>query len=136
MKRDLTLKWIDKILLCDLNQKIYIPAATRSDSQKEVANFKKELEILYNLEPEKAGSVKVAYTFKDRRHWIVLGRVLGNPLVGFLKNSDGTLEKVEIQLDSERDRRIKLMAEDGLQRHEVEKIEGELTEIEKELFDE
>ncbi|MCK5015663.1 MAG: hypothetical protein KAS32_01210 [Candidatus Peribacteraceae bacterium] len=134
MKRDLILKWIDKTLERDLNEKIYIPAETKPDAQQTVRDFKKELVILYDLEPEKAGTIVITYTFRDRRHWIVLERTMGNPLVGFIKTKDGTLERVEIKIDSERDRRLQLMKEDGLTLEEVEEIEGELTEIEKEIF--
>jgi DNA-dependent RNA polymerase auxiliary subunit epsilon len=134
VKRELILKWIDKTLERDLHEKIYIPAETKPDAQQTVRDFKKELIILYDLEPEQAGTIVIAYTFRDRRHWVVLERTLGNPLVGFVKKKDGTLARVEIEIDSERDRRLQLMKEDGLTLEEVEEIEGELTDIEKEIF--
>jgi hypothetical protein len=99
-----------------------------------VKDFKKELTILFDLEPEKAGTVVVTYTFRDRRHWVVLERVLGNPLIGFIKKKDGTLERVEVEVDPERDRRLYLMAQDGMSLEEVEEIEGELSELEREMF--
>lgn len=134
MKRELILKWIDKTLERDLHEKIYIPTETRPDGLNTVKDFKKELVVLYDLEPEKAGTIVVAYTFRDRRHWVVLERTLGNPLVGFVKKANGELERIEIEIDSERDRRLQLMKEDGLTLEEVEEIEGPLTEIEKEIF--
>lgn len=134
MKRELILKWIDKILERDLHEKIYLPAETKPDAQQTVRDFKKELVLLYDLEPEKAGTIVVAYTFKDRRHWVVLERTMGNPLVGFVKTKDGILERVEIEVDSERDRRLTLMKEDGMELWQVELIEGELTDLEKEIF--
>ena len=134
MKRELILKWIDKTLERDLHEKIYIPAETKPDAQQTVRDFKKELIILYDLEPEKAGTIVIAYIFRDRRHWVVLERTVGNPLVGFVKKANGELERVEIEIDSERDRRLLLMKEDGMTLEEVEEIEGELTEIEKEIF--
>lgn len=134
MKRELILKWIDKTLERDLNEKIYIPSETKPDAQQTVRDFKKELTILYDLEPEKSGTVVVAYTFRDLRHWIVLERTLGNPLIGFVKKMDGELERIEITIDTERDRRLKLMKEDGLTLEDVEAIEGALTDIEKEIF--
>lgn len=134
MKRDLVLKWIDKVMEQDLHEKIYIPAETRPDGMNTVKDFKKELSILYDLEPEKAGTVVATYTFRDRRHWVVLERVLGNPLMGFIKRRDGTLERVEVEIDPERDRRLFLMAEDGMSLEEVEEIEGELSELEREMF--
>ncbi len=134
MKRELILKWIDKTLERDLHEKIYIPAETKPDAQQTVRDLKKELILLYDLEPEKAGTIVVASIFKDRRHWVVLERTKGNPLVGFVKAKDGTLERVEIEIDAERDRRLQLMKEDGMTLEEVEAIEGELTEVEKEIF--
>ena len=134
MKRELLLKWLDKTLERDLNDKIYIPAETRSDAQQTVRDFKKELVLLYDLEPEKSGTVVIAYTFKDRQHWVVLERTIGNPLVGFVKTADGELKRVEITIDSERDRRLQLMKEDGMTLEQVEEIEGELTDVEKEIF--
>jgi len=134
MKRELILKWIDKTLERDLHEKIYIPSETKPDAQQTVRDFKKELVLLYNLEPEKAGTIVITDTFKDRRHWVILERAMGSPLIGFVKTKDGTVEKVEIEIDSERDRRLALMREDGMTLEEVEAIEGELTDIEKESF--
>jgi len=134
MKRELLLKWIDKALERDLHEKIYIPAETKPDAQQTVRDFKKELVLLYDLEPEKAGTVVVTSTFKDRRYWVILERTMGNPLVGFVKKKDGELERVEIEIDSEKDRRLLLMKEDGLTLEEVEEIEGPLSEVEKEIF--
>ncbi len=134
MQRELILKWIDKTLERDLHEKIYIAAETRPDAKQTVKEFKKELALFYDLEPEKAGTIVAAYTFRDRHHWVVLERTVGNPLVGFVKKKDGTLERVEIKIDSEKDRRLKLMREDGFSLEEVQAIEGELTPIEKEIF--
>ncbi len=134
MKRELILKWIEKTIERDLGEKVYIPAETKPDAMQTIRDFKKELIILYDLEPEKAGTIAVVYTFRDRRHWVVLERCAGNPLVGFVKAKDGSLERVEIEIDTERSRRLQLMKEDGLTLEEVEEIEGSLTDVEKEIF--
>ncbi len=57
-----------------------------------------------------------------------------NLFSGFTKNADGVVTKVTLGTDKERERRIYLMKKDGLSVEEVEELEGELSEEEREGF--
>ncbi len=134
IKREIILKWIDKALEQPLHTKIFVAAESKEDVKKLKVDFRKEIEVFYELEPEKAGTILVSHQFKDRRFWLVLERVLGNPLVGFIKKPDGEMERVQLVFDPERERRIKLMQEDGHSLEEVEEVEGPLSLIERSVF--
>jgi hypothetical protein len=131
MEREFIIKWLDKVFEQPLHAKVYIPAESKEDSTKLKKAFRDELDILYKIEPEKASTVLLGAVFKDRRFWVVLERVTGNALVGFVRNPDGTMERVKIDFDPERDRRIELMKEAGWTLEQIEQMEGPLTEEEK-----
>lgn len=134
MKREIIIKWIDKALEQDLHSKLYIPAESKEDAVKLRTEFRRELEVLYATDPENASTMVVGTIFKDSRHWVVLSRVLGNTLVGFVRHKDGTMERVRLSYDYERERRIELMFQDGMTVEQVEEAEGPLTEEEKQLY--
>ena len=134
IQREIVLKWIDKTLEQVLHAKLYISTEGKSDAKKLKDAFSKELDVLYEIEPEKAGTILISDQFKDKRFWVVLERVLGNPLLGFIKQPDGTMERVQLSFDPERERRIKLMQKDGLSLEEVEEAEGPLSKIERSIF--
>ena len=136
MKRELILKWLDQALAQDLHTKIFIPAEFKDDVRKLKTAFMKEVEVLYQIDPERASTLLVGYTRKDQRWWIVIERVIGNVLVGFVKLPDGTVKRIQVTDDSERERRIALMAEDGYTLWEIEESEGPLTDLEKAMIGE
>ena len=89
-------------------------------------SFKREQKILYKPDPEKASTLLLSSLFKDSRHWIVLERVVGNSLVGFLKAPDGSMERITLDIDLERERRIEAMRMDGFTEEEIAEKEGTL----------
>ena len=108
MKRELILKWLEQALEQDLHTKIFIPAESKDDVRKLKTAFMKEVEVLYQIDPERASTLLVGYTRKDQRWWIVIERVIGNVLVGFVKLPNGTVKRIQVADDSERERRIEL----------------------------
>lgn len=134
MKRDLILKWIDQALVQELHSKLFIPAEAKEDATKLKNAFHKELEIMYKIDPEKASTLLLGVVRKDKRWWLVIERVIGNVLTGFVKGPDGTLSRIHIDYDPERERRIELMIEEGYSLEQVEEYEGELTELEKATY--
>ena len=124
MKPELTRQWIDKALLQPLHAKIHIPAVSKADSIKLLKSFKKELDILYKTDPENASTLLITTLYKESHFWIVIERIVGNALVGFLKNPDGTTERITLDYDPERDRRIELMKKYGFTDEEIREMEG------------
>jgi len=96
MERELIISWIYKALELDLDDELYIPGETRENCRKVMRRFNKEIELLASLQPEKAGSLIATTTFKDRRHWVLLKRTLGNPFIGFVKKASGKKERIII----------------------------------------
>lgn len=103
MERELIINWIYKALDLDLDDELYIPGETREYCRRTVKKFNKEIELLYKLSPEKAGTLIATSTFKDRRHWILLKRTLGNPFIGFVKKSSGEKERILINKEEKED---------------------------------
>lgn len=134
MKREILLKWIDTALEQDLYTEVYIPVDSKEDAQKLKSEFKTELRILWEIDPDKASTIMVNYLRKDQRFWVVLKRTVGNALIGFIKHKDGEMERVELEDDEDRERRISAMKADGYTLEEVEQYEGPLSEKERSLW--
>lgn len=134
IKREIVIQWINEILKKPLHTKLYIQVESKENARKGVTDFNREISVLAKIDPEKSGTLFVSFIYKDKKYWIVLERIIGNPLVGFIKNPSGEMERVTIEYDPERERRIFLMFEEGFSIEEVESAEGKLTESEKRLY--
>jgi hypothetical protein len=133
MNREIVVKWLDEISLSEPGESIFLATENRSHAKELIKLFKKEIRILFELDPIKANKIQVSITAKDQRFWLELQRTFGSPLVGFRKGADGKLKRIELA-DPERGRRLALMQEDGLTLEEVEEIEGELTDEERRMW--
>lgn len=98
ISKEVIWKWIDEVLELDLEEQIFLPMETKDSAQRGVRDFKREFNSLHEMEPEKTGTIKVAYGFRDGKHWIILTRTPGNPLTGFAKKHGGKLEKITLKL--------------------------------------
>jgi len=134
LKREIISQWIDKALPLKLHSKLYIPVESKAASKKILSAFNKELSILAELDPENAGTLFISTVYKEKHFWIVIEKVIGNPLVGFIREPDGEMVRITINCDPERERRITLMFAEGYTVTEVEKAEGKITESEKLLY--
>jgi hypothetical protein len=101
MERELIVNWIYQASDLDLEEKLHIPGENRPACLRTIRRFIKELDIFYQINPEKAGTISVAYSFKDSSHWIVLSRVKGNPFVGFVKRKGGEVERIDLERKKE-----------------------------------
>lgn len=133
MNRGILLQWIDQASELEANESVFLYSEGRDHSRKLVKQFQAELKILSSIDPIRASRLKVTSAIRDQMYWVEIKKIHGSPLVGFKKDKDGKTSRLEIA-DPDRERRLILMKEDGYTLEEVEEIEGELTNEEKEPF--
>lgn len=133
MNRDVIISWLNKVDGIAVGDTIYIPTDSRKAAKMLTTMFRKEVRVLSELDPIKAGRILISMQARDGSWWLTLTKVSTSPLVGFIKTKDGKVERTVID-DPERPRRLRLMHEDGYTLEEVEAIEGELSEDERGLF--
>lgn len=86
--KEIIMQWLYKGLELKTGEELYI-AADGKDHQKELYKmFRKELEVMRNINPEDAAKLKIGCTFKDLRFWIFVKKMNITPLVGFKKSDD------------------------------------------------
>lgn len=129
MNREFLLKWLDLLLESETGEILHIPVEDKEQQRQLLKAFRKEVFIMSEVTPEQASKVKLYTAMKDSKLWIILEKVAGTPLVGFVKRKDGTTERVSIE-DPGKWRRLAMMKQDGLSLKEIIDIEGELTEEE------
>ena len=133
MNRDIILQWLKKAESLGKGESIFLPCTGREASKKLAEKFKKELEYLTNISPAtKTAKLQILYVIRDQRFWVEIRKIYGSPLIGFVKTERG-IQRVELE-DPARTRRILCMKEDGFSLEEVEELEGELTDKEREVF--
>ena len=127
------ISWINEALKLSPGESIFLPSETRDSAKTLVKNFKKELRVLAEVNPMRANQLLPSVAIKEGLYWIELKRIFGSPLVGFKKTANGNTVRVMLD-DPEKKRRLFLMWQDGLSLEEVEGIEGELSEEERNLW--
>lgn len=135
MNRDLLIRWLEEALQAQTGEELHLPVETRKDRKALLKALQKELETLRKIDPIPASTLVLSERTKDGKLYVIAKKVMMTPLVGFLKRQDGTTERIEIDHSRDRWRRLKLMKDDGLSLQQVEDIEGDLTEEEKQFIE-
>lgn len=110
------------------------PAETRTDQKEKKKLFLSELKIYAKIDPVSASQLQVVGRFDDHRFWVVVKKIAFSPLIAFKKGTDGSVERVTIEDDSDKLRRLTLMKEDGYSLEKIEEMEGGLSDKEREFL--
>ncbi len=129
-KREIYIAWIIKTVELETGEEYFIPVEEKAEQKRFIKGIQAELKIMEGLDSLKASQVHVYTTFKDKRLWVVLRKTSVSPFVGFKKSADGTIDKVLLDISSEKLRRLALMVEDGLTLEEIVEAEDGLTKDE------
>lgn len=127
-------RWLEEALSSNTGEEHLLPVESKKDADDLIRKLQSELKILSEIDPMSAGELQISRDYRDHRFWVVIKKVRYSPFVGFKKGVDGTVEKVEISILSDRYRRIRLMKEDGLSLDEIRELEGGLTDEEIEYL--
>jgi hypothetical protein len=133
--RNITIDWLYKASQLTVGEELYFPAESKQVQKDLYKLFLRELKVMSEIDAVMASTIAVAPTFKDKRHWVLLRKTAGTPTTAFKKNTvTGEVERVLLHDDTDRQRRIRLMIEDGLSIDQITELEGELTEGEKRRY--
>jgi len=118
----------------EVGEFMLFPANTRQDQKDKRKLFNRELKILHKVDPVAASQLQITQKFEDHRFWVVVTKVAFSPLIAFKKDKDGNVQRIIMEDDSEKLRRLSLMKQDGYSIEEIEEMEGGLTEEEREFL--
>ena len=134
MNRDIILAWLEQVEQIEVGETIYIPTDSRKAARSIEKLFKKEIQLLSELDPIRGGRIFLGVQAKDGGWWITLTRVTTSPLIGFVKTKSGEIVRTTLG-DPEKARRLRLMKEDGYTLDEIEAIEGKLSDEERRIVE-
>jgi len=134
-ERQIVTHWLLKANELHTGEELLFPAETKADQKEKKRLFISELKIFAKIDPVAASQLQVATRFSDHRLWIVVKKIAFSPLIAFKKGTDGSVERVTIEDNSEKLRRIRLMKEDGYTIEKIAKMEDGLTKEEEEFLE-
>ncbi len=132
---DIAREWFLKALDLKEGEEMFIPCLSLRDARKMVTALNHCKMLYTKFDPNKALAFIIGVTVRFNKTWvkIKLDKIL--PDVVFVKGTDGVTQAHPISgLVGERERKIRLMIEDGLTRSEIENILGQLSESEIEKY--
>ena len=133
--REITIKWLQKASEeMESGETMLFPADSRQDQKDKKKLFLKELKTLAKVDPIPASQLQITAKFEDHRFWVVVKKIAFSPFIAFKMNKDGNVERVTMEDDSEKLRRLRLMKDDGYSLEDIEEIEGKLSDEEKEFL--
>ena len=134
--REITIKWLQKASEeMEAGEIMLFPASTRQDQKDKRRLFLKELKTLAKVDPVAASQLQITTELRDHRLWVVVQKIAFSPFIAFKKDNYGNVKRVTIEDDSEKLRRLRLMKDDGYTINAIEKIEGKLSDKEKEYLE-
>lgn len=125
--------WFQKALSLRPGEKLYLQAETKNEQKEILGTLKRERAQLQLVNPELAMQIDITLSEKDAKLWVLLIKRTTSRVVGYVV-SDGQVEKVQLNTDEEKLRRISLMLRDGYSLAEIEENEGQLSEEELNMF--
>lgn len=132
-QKEILLSWIKRSLEeLKTGEEFYLPCHSKDQQKVLFKAFKKELSTLEKIDPMAGASLDVYYTFRDKRFWVVLRKIVPEMSIGFKKDLSGVTSKVTIEGNNAMKRRISLMRQDGMTWEDIEEIEGEIPDNLKE----
>jgi len=134
-EREIVIKWLHKATEeLTTGEELLFPAETKPDQKDKRRLFINELRILNKIDPVAAAEIQIYSRFRDHRFWVVIKKIAFSPLVAFKRDVKGNIERVIIEDDSEKMRRLSLMKSDDYSIKEIEEMEGGLTKEEVEFL--
>lgn len=132
--QEIIIRWLQKASEeMEAGEIMLFPADTRQDQKDKKKLFLKELKILAKVDPVAASQLQITAKFEDHRLWIVIKKIAFSPLIAFKKNIDGSVERIVIEDNSEKLRRLSLMKSDGYSLKDIREME-DLTKEEIEFL--
>ena len=127
--RQIVIKWLNKAMEeLAVGEELAFPATTKPDQKEKKRMFINELKMLHKIDPVSASEIQITSKFRDHRFWIIIKKIAFSPLIAFKKNIDGSVERVLMEDDTEKLRRLSLMKQDGYSIEDIKEMEDDLTE--------
>lgn len=109
---------------------LFLPCESKREQELLYKEVLQELKAMALIDPVSASELISNSVTRDGRLWVVIKRISASPTTVFLKKMDGTVERVDLDSDTEKFRRLELMVRDGLSLRDIEELEGSLTKEE------
>lgn len=126
-------EWVEKTLSLEPGQELFIPCANKgaqSSLKTRLYAARKEYSV---IDPVSAEGISFALCFRDGSPFIKCYKSKDAANIGFIKDTDGTIREVVLNLGDKKVRVINMIKE-GKTLEEVEKELGELSVMERNLF--
>jgi len=122
--REILITWLNEANAMKAGEELYLPCESKETQKDLFKYFKKEIQILEKVDPKSASSLFLGKNFKDHRFWVFIRKTAHSPLTAFKKEANGNTKRLDLEINSEKKRRLRLMKEDGLSLTDTKEIES------------
>ena len=126
--------WFEKAKELEPGNSIFLPVSSKKEQTVIARNLRELKEAYLSVDPEQAMSLLIDTMFDKGKYFVFVKKIVATPLIGFLRDTEGNMSKIDITKTMGRDRMLGLMIRDGLSREEIELNLGGLTDEETEKY--
>jgi hypothetical protein len=115
----LAYQWFQQALELKDEEEIFIPVSSRIEQKALYKDIRKVIREYSAVDKVQASKIDTVGVFRDGKPWVKLYIKPTSPLVGFKKRSNGEMERIVLQNQSERNRQVKLMLYDNVSKEDI-----------------
>jgi hypothetical protein len=109
-------------------QRLYIQAFSKSETGMRMREVLKAKLMLSRMYPDECAALRVRTTKILGKFYVFIEQTGVGPMMAYESRPDGKFKPIEVSPEADRDRRIRLMIDDGYTKEEILAIEGEAAE--------
>lgn len=126
-------EWVEKTLSLEAGQELFIPCANKGAQNSLKTRLYAARKEYSAIDPVSAEGISFALVFRDGNPFIKCYKSKEAANIGFIKDTDGTIREVVLNMGDKKVRVLELIKE-GKTLEEVEEELGELSVMERNLF--
>ncbi len=126
--------WVEETLRLKPGESLFIPCDNKSAQsalKTRLYGARKEYSI---VDPLAAESISFSLVYRDGEPYIRGYKSAREANKGFIKDADGNVKEVTINIEKDRTRKILLLIKEGHNEESTTEVLGKLSDIEKQLF--
>ena len=105
--------WVEEALALKLGDSLFLPCDSKDEQQSLYLELRKLIREKDPIDPIAVARISLQKTFRDGKRWIIIRKKVQNPMQAYRKTAGGKINRVSLQRDLRRRRKIQLLAREG-----------------------
>jgi hypothetical protein len=105
--------WIEEALALKLGESLFLPCDSKDEQKSLYIELRKLVREKDPIDPIAVARISLQKVFRDGKRWIIIRKKVQNPMQAYRKTAGGKIDRVSLQRDLRRRRKIQLLAREG-----------------------